>query len=113
MSNQGLRHAAVRAATGTALTYDGDWHALFDAAAIPAGDFNGRMLAWINGRLGSSYAEIDGAMSAYAVSQGFPSWSEMGTFTPGGGIVTGKILLEDGVSFLMMEDGVSYILMEH
>lgn len=51
MSNQGLRQQSVRTSTGTAFTYEGDWHALFDAAAIPAGDYNGRLLAWLNTKL--------------------------------------------------------------
>lgn len=81
MSNQGLRQASVRAATGTALTYEGDWHALFDAATIPAGDFNGRLLAWINAQLVASHTELNGAMQAYAAFKSAPSWSELGTFT--------------------------------
>ncbi len=36
MSQQAARQASVRAVTGTALTYEGDWHALFDAASVPA-----------------------------------------------------------------------------
>lgn len=84
-TNDGLRQASVRAATGTARDYNGDWSALFDQAAIPAGPWNGRLLAWINAQLGTSYAEINGAMNAFAVSQGAPSWSALGTFTIGGG----------------------------
>lgn len=85
MTNQGARQQSVRDVTGTALDYNGDWHALFDLAGIPAGDFNGRLLAWINGRLGVTYTEINGAMNAFAESQGFPSWSAMGTFDAAGG----------------------------
>ena len=84
MTNQSDRQATVRASTGTALTYDGDWHALFDQAGIATGGFDGRLLAWINLQLGSAYAEVNGAMAAFAASQNAPSWSAMGTFTTGG-----------------------------
>lgn len=84
-SNDGLRQASVRAAAGTALTYDGDWHALFDLAGIVPGPFNGRMLAWCNAQLGAAHPDLTGAMDAFALSQGAPNWSSMGTFTAGGG----------------------------
>lgn len=80
--NQSDRQASVRAVTGTAWTYEGDWSALFDSASIPAGSFNGRLLAWINSTMSASYTELNGAMQAYAVSQGAASWNELGTFTP-------------------------------
>lgn len=79
--SQGDRHASVRAATGTALDYNGDWHALFTQAGIPAGDLNGRMLAWINARLGKSYPDLNGAKAAYAASQGVATWDSLGTFS--------------------------------
>lgn len=44
-TNQGARQQSVRDVTGTALDYNGDFSALFDQAGIPAGDWNGRMLA--------------------------------------------------------------------
>lgn len=83
-TNQGLRQASVRAVTGTTHPISGDWHALFDIAGIPAGPFNGRLLAWINERLGATYTEINGAMNAFAVAQGYTSWNAMGTFDAGG-----------------------------
>lgn len=90
-TNQGDRQASVRAVTGTAYSYEGDFHALFDAASIPAGQFNGRMLAWINAKLGTSYTDLNGAMNALAVNQGAKSWNEMGAFTASSGaIVPGK-----------------------
>ena len=84
-TNDGQRQASVRAATGTALTYNGDWHALFDQSSIPAGPFDSRLLAWINGQLSASFTEINGAMDAFAISRGAPNWSSLGTFTLGGG----------------------------
>ena len=83
-TNDGARQASVRAATGMALDHDGDWHALFDLAGILPGPFDGRMLAWINGQLGTIYAEINGAMAAFAASRGYPSWSAMGAFSVSG-----------------------------
>lgn len=82
MSNQSLRQASVRAVTGTAYHYEGDWLALFDAQSVTAGTFNDRMRVWLNSQMGTSYQFLSDAMHAYAVFQGFTSWDEMGTFTP-------------------------------
>ena len=81
MSNQSGVQAAIRASTGTAGTYTEDWHALWDDAAVAAGTFNERMLAWINGRLSSIYTNVNEAMQAYAEDQGFANWSSMDTLT--------------------------------
>jgi hypothetical protein len=80
LSNQSLKQASVRAITETASTFEGDFHALFDMAEIPAGAFNSRLLEWINLMLDESYTEINGAMAAFAVANGAPSWNELGTF---------------------------------
>lgn len=80
MSQQGLKQASVRAVTGTTHTYEGDWHALFDSAGIAAGPYNGRLLAWINNYLTTSYNNLPQAMQAFAVNRGFNNWNSMGTF---------------------------------
>lgn len=80
MSQQGLQQASVRAVTGTAGTYEGDWHALFDLDSIPVGDFDARLLAWINYYLGAAYTNLPEAMQAFATAQGAFNWSSMGTF---------------------------------
>lgn len=80
MSNQGARQASVRAVTGTAYPYEGDWHALFDMAGIPVGTYNERLLAWINDYLGTSYTNVNDAMAAFAIDNGVSSWNELGTF---------------------------------
>jgi hypothetical protein len=80
VSQQGDRQASVRAVTGTALTYEGDWEALFDQAGIPAGPFNGRMLAWINLKLSAAHTELNGAMQALADANAAFNFSSMGTF---------------------------------
>jgi hypothetical protein len=69
--------ASVRAVTGTAWSYEGDWHALFDLAAIPAGDFDGRLLAWINLRLTAAYTNINDAMAAFGYANGASSFQAM------------------------------------
>lgn len=79
MTNQEGVHAAVRAETGTSGSYLSDWHALFDADGIAAGPWNGRLLAWINQTLGTSYAELNTAMNAFAQDQGFERWGDMNT----------------------------------
>jgi hypothetical protein len=80
-SNDGLRQGSIEAVTGTALTYNGDWEALFDQAGIAPGPFNGRMLAWLNIQLSASYTSLPAAQEAFALSQGAPNWSSMGSFT--------------------------------
>lgn len=82
-TNDEAKLASVQAATGTARGWNGDWIALFDAAGIAAGDFNGRMLAWINAQLGTSYTSLVTAQNALAVNQGAASWGQLGTFTAG------------------------------
>lgn len=80
MTQQGLRQQSVRDITGTAYDYNGDWHALFDVYGIPTGEFNGRLLAWINSVMGESFTELNGAMQAFAEDQGAANWSSLGTF---------------------------------
>lgn len=79
-TNQGDRQAAVRALTGTAYNYEGDWHALFDQSGIRAGDFNGRLLAWLNQTMAANYPDLPGAQAAFAASRGARSWNELGAF---------------------------------
>lgn len=88
MSQQGQRQASIRAVTGTSETYEGDWHALFDLAGIPAGHFNERLLAWINLKLTAAYTEINGAMAALAAANGAFNFSSLGTFDASTGAST-------------------------
>ncbi len=79
--------ASVQAVTGTNWGWDGDWHALFDANSIPAGDFNGRLLAYLNAKLIAGAVITVGltnlvdAQNTFAVFQSAPTWASMGTFT--------------------------------
>lgn len=82
MSNQGDLHQWVRDQTGTTLDYNGDWHALFDQSAIPAGDLNGRMLSWLNAQLGVTYDNLPGAQNAYAISCGVDNWNSLSQGVP-------------------------------
>lgn len=82
MSNQSARQASARAITGTALTYEGDFHALFDSLAIPAGTYNERLLAFINARLSSSYTNLPSAQAAYAASKGVATWNDVTSVAP-------------------------------
>lgn len=78
MSNQSARQASVRAVTGTAFTYEGDWHALFTASGIPDGDFNGRFLQWLNARIPEPKTNLVDAMASYAINVAqVSSWSEV------------------------------------
>lgn len=83
MTNQGGVQQAVRDRHGQPgnRSYNEDWHELFDQDGIAAGTFNGRLLTWINEELGSAYADLPGAMQAYAESLGFYNWSSMNTIT--------------------------------
>lgn len=82
---QGLRQKTVRDVTGTALSYEGDWHALFDLQTVADGDFNGRLLKWINTQLSASYTDVNGAMAAFAAAKAadtdVTNWGAMGAFT--------------------------------
>lgn len=80
MSQQGDRQASVRAVTGTALTYEGDFHALFTAASVAAGTFDERLLAWINLKLGATYNNLPQAQQALATSLGATNFGAIGTF---------------------------------
>lgn len=79
MTNQSDLQQSIRDITGTSLDYNGDWSALFDLDGIPAGDWNGRLLAWINFQLGTSYTNLPEAQNAYAVENGAMNWSALNT----------------------------------
>lgn len=99
-TQQGARQASIRAVTGSAESYEGDWHRLFDLAGISAGSTSGvtgvysphsfdeRLLLWINLKLSAAYTNLPEAMQALAVYGGAYNFSSLGTFdasTGGGG----------------------------
>lgn len=68
-SAQGLRQGIARTATGTTLSYNGDFLALFTQAGITLeGGFNGRLLRYINLKLSTSFTNLPQAMAAMAVA---------------------------------------------
>jgi hypothetical protein len=81
--NQSSVQASIRAITGTALPYSGDWHALFDHDSIAAGTFNERLLLWLNAKLVlnslPATATLNGAMQAYAAFKSAYNWNSMTT----------------------------------
>lgn len=79
---QSLRQASIRGVTATTHTYEGDWHAKFTANGIAAGDFNGRLLQYINTRLTASYTNINSAMAAMAAAESANTFQQIGTFAP-------------------------------
>jgi hypothetical protein len=83
-TNQELRQENICAALAlTPETYNGAWMRLFnDSGSIPDGPFNQRFLAYINLSLSTSYTALPGAMQAYAIAKGAPSWDGLGDFTP-------------------------------
>lgn len=114
---QGLRQQSVRDLTGTALDYNSDWSALFDDAGIAAGPWNGRLLAWINNTLGTSYAGLPAAQQAFAVSRGYANWSSMGDFLAGSGLLLEGDMADDATDFLLLEgnmadDASDFLLLE-
>jgi len=80
MSNtSGVQQACRTYASVTVGDPVANWHAVFDTDAIASNDFNGRMLAWINFKLSSSYPDLAGAQQAFAYDQGFNNWASMNT----------------------------------
>lgn len=57
----GVNQRDIRSLSGTALTYEGDCHALFDTVGIAGGEYNGRLLAYINNMLGAHHTNLPGA----------------------------------------------------
>ena len=76
------RQISIRVVTSTAGSVNEDWIALFTARSAPAGEYNERMLSYINTLLSTSHTNINDAMQALAADQGAGNFSSMGTFTP-------------------------------
>lgn len=102
-TNQEGVQAAVRTRSGSSanLTYNGDWHYLWDVEGIANGTFNERMLAWINLQLVATYINLNEAKAAYAISLGFSDWSSMDTITTAEGLLWGGTPLEWGGAALL------------
>lgn len=81
MTNQEERQIDIRASTSTTRDHNSDWHAQFTKDGIAAGPFNARMIAWINLELTASYSNMNDAMRAYAVNQGFTQFQSINNLT--------------------------------
>ena len=75
---QGAMQASVEAATGSATNYNSDWEALWDLESIPDNNWNGRMLDWINKKLGVTYLNLPQAQQAFADYNGSYNWASIG-----------------------------------
>lgn len=79
MTNQGELQASIRNQTGTENDYNGDWHALFDLDGIASGEFNGRLILWLQGKTGSSETDLNALKQLYASQKGFYNWNSVNT----------------------------------
>lgn len=90
-TNQELRMLSLLEALGlpadSNISHDELWMRFWDQQGVAQMHWNGRMLAWINTVLGTSYTNVNDAMNAFAVSQSYLNWSSMGTFDAGGQFV--------------------------
>lgn len=84
-TNQSQRQSQVRAASGTARNLNEDWHAYWDVLGIADGNFDERMLLWVNQALSTSFVNTANAMQAYAEDRGFLNWSSMNDLNLSGG----------------------------
>ena len=75
--SQGDIIGSLEAVTGSSLGWNGDWMKYWDLLAVPTGTWDERMLKWINTILGTTYDEINGAMTAYAISRGATRFEAM------------------------------------
>lgn len=80
MAQQGVRLGVLEAASAARLGYNGAWHDRFTIAGIPPGDFNGRLLSWINLRYTQTFTNLPGAMAYMASVNGATNFSSMGSF---------------------------------
>ena len=80
MSQQGVRQGVLRSGTSERFDHNGDWIYRAQVLGITTGDFNGRLLAWINFRYGQTYDNLPGAMAYMASVNGATNFSSMGTF---------------------------------
>ena len=78
-NNQGDVQASLRTKSTKSLDSSSDWAAVFDAAGIAAGPWNGRCIAYINAHLSTSYTNLPQAQNAFAVAKGYTNWSSMST----------------------------------
>ena len=101
-TNQEGRLSSVQSQSGTTLGYQGDWLTLFANEGYATGTFNERFLNWINGRLSTSYVDLQTAMEAFAANQGVTRWSDLSSI-PSAGVINLQIKSSDG-AYLVASD---------
>jgi hypothetical protein len=101
-SRQGLQQESVRARTGTTLNFNDDWQALFtlDGIAASPGNWNGRMLAWINLKMRQTFTSFVTAMDLLAIGRGGQGGA-FGSFDA----TLSSIKRRDNVSYILRRDG--------
>jgi hypothetical protein len=72
-SLMGSLQLALRSVTGSAQTYQGDWHAYFDVIGVPQGQFNGRIIHYYNLIQGISTITSASAAENYFLLNGVTS----------------------------------------
>ena len=77
MTNQGELQASIRTITSTTYDYNGDWHALFDNAGVAAGDFNSRLITYLQNTLSSTATDLDQLKQEYADAAGVYNWNSL------------------------------------
>jgi len=86
-TQQGKKHASFRAISGTSGTFNGDAMAAMAVELTAAGrnvpaTFNGRMIAWLKLRTGSTDSNINQLMVRFAKQHGARNWDRLGEFPP-------------------------------
>ncbi len=76
-TNQGAVQASIEGITGTQAQWNEDWERLWDLQGVGAGEWDERMLLWLNGKLGFTYTNLPQAMQAYADSTGAPNFGSI------------------------------------
>lgn len=80
--NQEQLQNNIQAITGTDLTYNEDWSALFDDNSIFEGAFNDRMVAYLQSVLDSSLDNLNELKALYAIRQGLDRWEQVTEIVP-------------------------------
>ena len=97
-SNQEKGIVSLEAAIGFSAHYNSEWEALWDLSGTAAHAWNGRMLAWINDKLKTSYTNLPQAQQAFADYYGAYNWSSLGSFDAVPGVRGIDLILRPGAT---------------
>jgi hypothetical protein len=110
MTNQGELQGAIRALTGTANTYNGDWHALFDDYGITSGnEYNGRLVEWLQEQLLSSSTNLGDLMQQYATMLGYYNWNSIRGESFAGRAIVNSTTLSDEITFTRASSAYAFV----